>query len=146
MSYAKAFLIGNLSRDPEVRVTPKGTSICQFSIGVNRKFKTDDTEREEVSFFDCEAWGKTGENIAKFFSKGKPIFLECRPKQDVWEDKTSGQKRSKVKFMVDQFQFMGGREGGEQRQATPAQQRKPEPTERQMANQDDSGADSDVPF
>lgn len=140
MSYAKAFIIGNLSRDPEVRVTPQGQSICQFSVGVNRKFKSGETEREEVSFFDCEAWGKTADNIAKFFTKGKPIFLECRPRQDVWEDKESGKKRSKVKFIVDQFQFVGGREGGEQRQAAPAQ-RRPEPTERQMANQSDTDDD-----
>jgi single-strand DNA-binding protein len=145
MSYAKTFIIGNLARDPELRVTPKGTAICQFGVGVNRKFKSGDgPEQEEVSFFDIEAWGKTGENIAKYFTKGKPIFLECRPKQDTWDDKTSGQKRSKVKFIVEQFQFVGGREGGDQQRPAPA--RRPEPTERQQANQDDSGADSDVPF
>ena len=141
MSYAKTFIIGNLARDPELRVTPKGTAICQFGVGVNRKFKSGDgPEQEEVSFFDCEAWGKTGENIAKYFTKGKPIFLECRPKQDTWEDKTSGQKRSKVKFIVEQFQFVGGREGGEQQQRQAPAHRSERP-----ANQDD-GADSDVPF
>jgi single-strand DNA-binding protein len=146
MSYAKAYIIGNLSRDPEMRATQQGTSICQFSIGVNRKFKSGESEKEEVSFFDCEAWGKTAENIAKYFTKGMPIFIECRPKQDTWDDKESGKKRSKVKFVVEQFQFFSARESGGSRPA-PAQQRKPEPTERQLANQTDDPDDPDsIPF
>ena len=98
---------GNLTRDPETRVTPQGTAIAQFSIANNRKFKDASGQmREEVSFIDCEAWGKTGENIGKFFSKGDRILVAGRIKQDSWEDKQTQQKRTKLKVVVDQFHFV----------------------------------------
>lgn len=102
---------GNLTRDPEVRVTPKGTSVAQFTIGNNRKWRDDGgQDREEVAFIDCEAWGKTAENIAKYFAKGRPIIVEGRLKQEQWEDKQTGQKRSRVKVSVGQFHFVGSRQ------------------------------------
>lgn len=111
----KVMLIGNLTRDPELRVTPKGTAICQFSLAVNRKFKDESGgEREEVTYVDIEAWGKSGENIAKYCTKGRPLFVEGRLRLDQWEDKTTKEKRSRMKVVCDNFQFLGtGRaEGG----------------------------------
>ncbi len=115
-------LIGNLTRDPELRVTPKGTAICAFSIAVNRKWKDDgQQEREEVTYIDCEAWGKAGENIAKYVTKGRPLYVQGRLRLDQWEDKTTKEKRSRMKVVVEQFQFLGqGRDGDQQREAAPA--------------------------
>lgn len=113
MNYNKTTIGGNLTRDPEIRVTPKGTAIAQFTIAINRKWKDESQqEREEVSFIDCEAWGKTGENIAKFFTKGRAILCDGRLKQDTWEDKNTKEKRSKLKVVVDQFYFVDSKEAG----------------------------------
>ncbi len=110
----KVILIGNLTRDPELRVTPKGTPVCQFGLAVNRQFKDEASgqTREEVTFIDLEAWGKQAETIAKFCTKGRPLYVEGRLKFDQWDDKTSGQKRSKLKVVLENFQFLGSREGG----------------------------------
>ena len=108
----KVMLIGNLTRDPELRVTPKGTAICTFSIAVNRKFKDDSGgEREEVTYVDIEAWGKSGENISKYCTKGRPLFVEGRLRLDQWEDKTTKEKRSRMKVVLENFQFLGGGRG-----------------------------------
>jgi single-strand DNA-binding protein len=109
----KVFLIGNLTRDPELRVTPKGTAICQFGIAVNRQFKDESgATRDETTFVDIEAWGKQGELVSKYLSKGSPAMVEGRLKLDQWEDKTSGQKRSKLKVVLDNVQFLSTRGGG----------------------------------
>ena len=106
----KVFLIGNLTRDPELRVTPKGTSICQFGIAVNRQFKDESgATRDETTFVDIEAWGKQGELVAKYLAKGSLAMVEGRLKFDQWEDKTSGQKRSKLKVVLDNVQFLSTR-------------------------------------
>jgi len=110
MNYNKLIIGARLVRDPEMRILPNGTAICQFSVAVSRKFKTDNQEREETSFIDCEAWAKTGELIAKHFSKGKAIFCEGRLKQDTWEDKDAKAKRSKLKMVVENFQFVGSKD------------------------------------
>jgi single-strand DNA-binding protein len=113
-SLNKVMLIGNLTRDPELRVTPKGTAICQFGLAVNRQFKDESgATRDETTFVDIEAWGKQGETVAKYLTKGRPLFVEGRLKLDTWDDKTTGQKRSKMKVVLENFQFLGGREGGE---------------------------------
>jgi single-strand DNA-binding protein len=112
-SYNKVILLGNLTRDPELRVTPRGTPICQFGLAVNRQYKDESGQlREEVNFLDIEAWGKQGEVISKYLTKGRPLFMEGRLKYDQWEDKTTGQKRSKIKIVLENFQFVGSREGG----------------------------------
>lgn len=104
----KVMLIGNLTRDPELRGTPKGTAICAFSLAINRKFKDDGGgEREEVTYVDVEAWGKAGETIAKYVTKGRPLFVEGRLRLDQWEDKTTKEKRSRMKVVLDNFQFLG---------------------------------------
>ncbi len=110
----KVMLIGNLTRDPELRVTPKGTAICQFSLAVNRKFKDESGgEREEVTYVDIEAWSKQGETIAKYCTKGRPLFVEGRLRLDQWEDKTTKEKRSRMKVVLENFQFLGsGRSDG----------------------------------
>jgi len=112
-SYNKVLLLGNLTRDPEMRVTPKGTAVCQFGLAVNRQFKDESGQmREEVTFVDLEAWGKQAETIAKYMTKGRPLFVEGRLKLDQWDDKATGQKRSKIKVVLENFQFIGGREQG----------------------------------
>ncbi len=109
----KVFLIGNLTRDPELRVTPKGTAICQFGIAVNRQFKDESgATRDETTFVDIEAWGKQGELVSKYLSKGSLAMVEGRLKLDQWEDKTSGQKRSKLKVVLDNVQFLSTRGSG----------------------------------
>jgi single-strand DNA-binding protein len=110
-SFNKVILLGNLTRTPELRTLPKGTSICQFGLAVNRSFKTEAGEnREEVTFVDLEAWGKTAEIIAKHLAKGRAAMFEGRLKLDTWEDKKTGEKRSKLKVVVESFRFIGGRE------------------------------------
>lgn len=112
-SLNKVFLIGNLTRDPELRVTPKGTSICQFGLAVNRQYKDDSgATREEVTFVDIEAWGKQGELVAKYLTKGSPAMVEGRLRLDQWDDKQTGQKRSRLKVVLDNVQFLGSRGSG----------------------------------
>lgn len=111
----KVMLMGNLTRDPEIKYTPKGTAIANFGIAVNRTFTTAEggEKREEVTFIDLEAFGRTAEIIGEYFKKGRPIFIEGRLKLDSWDDKTSGKKMSKLRVVVDSFEFLGSREGGE---------------------------------
>ena len=112
-SLNKVLLMGNLTRDPELRVTPKGTPICQFGLAINRQFKMESGEsREEVIFVDIEAWGKQGETIAKYCTKGKPLYVEGRLKLDQWEDKNTKEKRSRMRVVLEQFQFLGDSRGG----------------------------------
>lgn len=112
-SLNKVLLMGNLTRDPELRVTPKGTPICQFSLAINRQFKMESGEsREEVIYVDIEAWGKQGETIAKFCTKGRPLYVEGRLRLDQWEDKNTKEKRSRMKVVLEQFQFLGDSRGG----------------------------------
>jgi single-strand DNA-binding protein len=137
----KFICIGTLTRDPELRVTPKGTAIGQFALAVNRKWKDGENEKEEVCFLDFEVWGKSAEAIAKYVSKGQQIYIEARAKQDTWEDKESGKKRSKIKFVVENFQFLGGKkkeEGGGSSDRSAAPTPKPAPS-----SPDD---DESVPF
>ena len=109
----KVLLMGNLTRDPELRVTPKGTPICQFALAINRQFKMESGEsREEVIYVDVEAWGKQGETIAKYCTKGRPLYVEGRLKLDQWEDK-EGKKQSKIRVVVEGFQFIDGPRSGE---------------------------------
>lgn len=109
----KVMLMGNLTRDPELKYTPKGTAIADFALAVNRRYTAENGEkREEVTFIDCEAWSKTAELIGEYFKKGRPIFVEGRLKLDTWDDKQTGQKRSRMRVVVETFEFLGGREGG----------------------------------
>jgi len=115
-SFNKVMLMGNLTRDIEIRHTPSNTAVGNFGLAVNRKYKTQSGEqREEVAFIDCEAWGRTAEVMAQYLSKGRPVFIEGRLKFDQWEDRNGGGKRSKLSVVVDNFQFIdsgGGQSSG----------------------------------
>jgi len=113
-SYNKVLLMGNMTRDPQLRYLPNSqTAVVDFGLACNRKFRTAQGEdREEVLFVDCTAWGKTAEVINQYFQKGRPIFVEGRLKLDTWEDKQGGGKRSKLSVVVENFQFIGGRQEG----------------------------------
>ncbi len=109
----KVMLMGNLTRDPEVKYTPKGTAICELGMAINRTYSTDQGEkREEVTFVDVELFGRTAEVAGEYLKKGRPIFVEGRLKLDQWDDKQTGQKRSKMKVVGDRIEFLGSREGG----------------------------------
>jgi single-strand DNA-binding protein len=110
----KVLLMGNLTRDPEIKYTPKGTAIANFGIAVNRVYSSGEggEKKEEVTFIDIEAWGRTAEVIGEYFKKGKPIFIEGRLKLDQWDDKQTGKKMSKLRVVADSFEFLGTREGG----------------------------------
>lgn len=116
----KIQLMGNITRDPEVRYTPKGTAVTDISLAVNRSFSGDDGERrEETTFVDITFWGRQAEVIGEYMKKGRPIYVEGRLQLDSWEDKTTGQQRSRLKVVGENFQFLGGREesggGGQSR-------------------------------
>jgi single-strand DNA-binding protein len=112
-SFNKVILLGNLTRDPEVRYTPKGSAVADLGIAVNRVYTTDSGEkREEVTFVDVTFWGRTAEVAGEYLKKGRPVFVEGRLQLDSWEDKQSGQKRSKLKVIGETMQLLGGRPGG----------------------------------
>ena len=112
--FSKAIITGNLTRDPELRTTPNGASVCSFSVAVNRVYRDSNGEqKEDVSFIDCSAWGKLGEMINSYAKKGSGVLVSGRLDQRSWEDKTSGQKRSRVEIVVEDFNFTGAaREAG----------------------------------
>jgi len=121
-SYNKVILMGNLTRDPELKQTPSNQSVAQIGLAVNRKFKGRDGDmKEETTFVDCEAWGRTAETMSKYLSKGKPVFVEGRLKLDQWQDK-DGNNRSKLKVVIDTFQFVDSRgaQSGQSQQPTTA--------------------------
>jgi single-strand DNA-binding protein len=108
-NFNKVILAGNLTRDPELRYTPKGMAIAKFGIAINRNWKTETGEsREEVTFVDIDAFGRQAETIAQYLKKGGGIIIEGRLRLDQWDDKQTGQKRSKLGVVVESFQFIGG--------------------------------------
>ena len=108
-SFNKVILLGNLTRDPEHRVTPGGLSICKMGLAVNRTYKDrEGNKREDTTFVDVEAFGQQAEVLSKYMAKGRPIFIEGRLKFDSWEN-AQGEKRSKLGVVVENFQFVGGR-------------------------------------
>ena len=111
--FSKAIIAGNLTRDPELRNTPNGATVCSFSVAVNRTFRDASGEQKEsVSFIDCSAWGKLGEMINKYAKKGSGVLVSGRLDQRSWEDKNSGQKRSRVEIVVEDFNFAGSAPNG----------------------------------
>lgn len=113
-SFNKVILLGNLTRDPELRYTPQGSAVCEFALALNSVYTNKQTGQkvEEVSYIDLVAWGKTGETIAEYMKKGRQIMVEGRLKQDRWESQ-DGKKMSKVRVTVDSFTFVGSRPGSE---------------------------------
>ncbi len=107
-SYNKVMLIGNLTRDPEVRYTPKGSAVCDIGLAVNRVYTSDSGEKvEEVTFVDVVLWAKMAELAGKYLHKGRPVFIEGRLQMDSWEDKQTGQKRTRMRVVGEQMQFLG---------------------------------------
>ncbi len=163
MGLNKVIIQGNLTRDPETKYTPSGTAICTIGIASNRKFTTNGEAREEVLFMDVELFGKTAELAQKHLAKGQQCIFEGRLKMDAWDDKQTGQKRTKIKISGEQMHFVGGgKSSGEttqsrgnttQRSAPPKTQpqtRQAAPAKREDAGPDDGfGGDvqeENIPF
>ena len=121
--FSKAIIAGNLTRDPELRTTTTGSTVCGFAVAVNRVYKdSNGDQKEDVSFIDCSAWGRLGEVINQYAKKGTGVLVSGRLDQRSWEDKNGGGKRSKVEIVVEDFNFTGGgyRDGGAGSFATPS--------------------------
>lgn len=112
-NFNKVILVGNITRDIELRHTGNNQPLAKFGIACNRRWRSADGEqRDEVMFIDCEAWGKTAEMINQYFSKGRPILIEGRLKLDQWEDKETKAKRSKHVVVIEGFSFVDSKPGG----------------------------------
>jgi single-strand DNA-binding protein len=121
-SFNKVLLIGNLTRDPELRYTPKGTAVVDVGLAINRRYQVEGETKEEVVFVDITFWGRQAETINQYCKKGRPLFVEGRLQLDTWDDRQSGQKKSKLRVVGENFQFLGGpRESGEGDPASRAQ-------------------------
>jgi single-strand DNA-binding protein len=111
-SFNKVILAGNLTRDPELRYTPKGTAIAKIGLAINRSWKNEAGEtKEEVTFVDVEAFGRQAEVIGQYMKKGRPFLVEGRLKLDQWEDKNTHQKQSKLKVVLESFSFIDSNRG-----------------------------------
>jgi len=111
-SFNKVILMGNLTRDPELRYTPKGTAVTRIGVAVNRVWTTETGEkREETTFVDVDVFGRTAENVAQYMRKGRPILIEGRLRLDQWDDKQTGQKRSRLGVVAETIQFLGSPPG-----------------------------------
>ena len=146
----KVFLMGNLTRDPELRYTPSGQPVCEFGIAINRTFSGRDGEkREETCFVDITMWGKRGVVISEYFTKGRPIFIEGRLQLDQWD--TPDGRRSKLKVVAENFEFIGGRGGSSE---NTQRRTSSKPPARQQADDDSDGlpegdfdvTDDEIPF
>jgi len=154
-SYNKVLLMGNLTRDIEMRYTANNLAIAKMGLAVNRNFTTKDGEkREEVTFVDCEAFGRTAEVMQQYLRKGRPVFIEGRLKLDQWDDK-DGNKRSRMMVVIESFQFIdskpgggnsGGGGGGSYQQQQPQQQQQPVGAGAPAAPQTPPIGEDDIPF
>lgn len=134
-SFNRVILCGNLTRDVELKYTPKGTAIARLGLAMNRKWKTESGEqKEEVTFVDVDAFGKTAETLSQYLSKGRAILLEGRLKLDQWEDKKTNEKRSKLGVVLESFTFI---DSGKP---------KAESSEKPAEKQPDLPEDEDPPF
>ena len=151
-SFNKVILLGNLTRDPEVRYTPKGSAVTDIGLAVNRVYTTETGEkREEATFVDITLWGRTAEIAGEYLKKGRPVLIEGRLQLDTWDDKQSGQKKSKLKVVGEALQLLssgqrGGGEGGgggdDDRPARGARSTTPPPKPAAAAAPDDD----EIPF
>jgi len=150
-SYNRVILLGNLTKDPELRYTgggTGGTSICKFGLATNRQWRNTAGEmQEDTCFVEIVVFGRQGETCNEYLSKGRPVFVEGRLSFSTWEDRESGAKRSKIEVVAENVQFLGGRgdSGGGGGRATRAPQQSPMPSYDDFAGGDD-GALDDVPF
>src|ERR1700733_21176 len=150
-SFNRVILVGNLTRDPELRYTPKGTAVARITLAVNRTFTSGEggEKKEEVSFVDVDVWGRQAEVISQYMKKGRPLLVEGRLKQDTWEDKNTKQKQSKLKVVLESFSFIdskgpdgGGPPGEAPRRPTPASK----PAESPESGEAPAAEEDDVPF
>ena len=147
--FNKVILMGNLTRDPELRYTPKGTAIARIGLAVNRVWRTETGEnKEEVTFVDCDAFGKTGETIGQYLKKGSPVLIEGRLRLHTWEDKNTKQKQSKLRVDVETFKFVGPANRGEGASEAPRPRPAsgPTPAAPEPADGDAPPESDDVPF
>lgn len=158
-SVNKVILIGNLTRDPEVRYTPKGTAVSDIALACNRVRTGDDGNRiEEVTYVDVTLWGRQAELSGQYLSKGRPVYIEGRLQLDTWDDKNTGQKRSRLRVVGEVMQFLGGGQGGgnqgggESHQQNRPQQQGQQAPQQQAPSQGGAPADGnfdeddDIPF
>ena len=154
-SFNKVILVGNLTRDPELRYTPKGVAIAKIGLAVNRTWRSEAGEtKEEVTFVDVDAFGRQAETLAQYMKKGSPLLVEGRLRLDQWDDKQTGQKRSKLGVVLEGFQFLGS--GGARTEgAPPAEAARrpaapvapaPEPTPPAPSEPEAPPHEDDVPF
>jgi len=150
-SFNKVILVGNLTRDPELRYTPKGMAIAKIGLAVNRNWTSEGGEKkEEVTFVDVDVFGRTAENVAQYMKKGRPILVEGRLRLDQWDDKQTGQKRSRLGVVAETVQFLGsagggaGGDGGES--PAPRRSAPSAPAPSPAAEPDMPPPDDDVPF
>jgi single-strand DNA-binding protein len=142
-NFNKVILAGNLTRDPELRYTPKGTAVAKIGLAINRTWKTETGEaREEVTFVDVDAFGRQAETIGQYFKKGRPILIEGRLKYDSWEDKQTNQKKSKLGVVLEAFQFMDSQRTGDGSSPAPSA---PRPKPAGVATPPESAPDSESP-
>lgn len=113
-NYNKVLLMGNLTRDPELRYLPSNMPVVQIGLAVNDRVKNRETDQWEdrPNFIDCTAFGKTAELLNQYLRKGRPVFIEGKLRWSSWEDKQSGQKRSKIDVVIESFQFVDSKGGG----------------------------------
>lgn len=158
-NFNKVILAGNITRDPELRYTPKGTAVAKIGLAINRQWKDDaGQQKEEVTFVDVDAFGRQAEVISQYLKKGRPILVEGRLRLDQWDDKQTGQKKSRLGVVLESFQFLdsgGAREGGggfsgapdaSRQQARPAAARPAAATPPPATDDMPPDAEDDVPF
>ncbi|MCA9295539.1 MAG: single-stranded DNA-binding protein [Phycisphaerales bacterium] len=145
-NYNKVFLMGNLTRDVELRNTTSNMAVAKIGLAVNRKFRTKEGEdREDTTFVDCEAWGRTAEVMNQYLSKGRPVFIEGRLKLDQWQDKDGG-NRSKLVVVVENFQFIDSKSGGGGGGGGGGEQRAPSYSGAPSGGSHQPIDESDIPF
>ena len=159
-SYNKVMLIGNLTRDPELRHTPKGTAVAELGLAINRVWMDEQKgKQEETTFVDVTLWGRQAELAQQYLSKGRPVYIEGRLNLDTWDDKTTGQKRSKLKVIGENLQFLSSGQGAQgggggssqgggysQPASRAPEQRSGPPQGASAAPADDFQEDDDIPF
>ena len=146
-SFNKVILVGNLTRDPELRYTPKGMAIAKVGVAVNRVWTNEAGEKkEEVTFIDVDIFGRTAENVGQYMRKGRPILIEGRLRLDQWDDKQTGQKRSRLGVVAENVQFLGSPSGaGAAEGGAPAAARPARPAANATTPPPEAPADGEVP-
>ena len=163
-SFNKVILIGNLTRDPDLRTTQNGTAICDLGLAVNRRWRDQSgRDQEETTFVDVSVWGRSAENCAQYLQKGAPVLVEGRLRLEQWEDRNGGGKRSRLTVVAEVVQFLGSRADGDRQQQEPPARRQnsyrqggrndggfgaPPPPQPRYTPEDEPGYDpeDDIPF